>query len=226
MTEPTNPREFTPQERLAAALVAARKDMKPVPLSATAKIKSPKGAGSSYAFKFAPLPKIIELVSPVLAKHGLMLSTVPVKGCLRIVLTHDGGGTMSFEGPEMPPPGNDLQAWGKACTYLRRYCVMGLLGLAADEDADGDALPAPRRTAPKPQAPPQTEAQPPADAPSEEAVLERVERGFQFLRLDKQQQADLWEQHQHDPDGLLMRLQEMARQAKAGAEGREPGEEG
>ena len=213
MNEPTNPRDFTPQEKLMAALVAARREMPAIPMSATARIQSKKGEKSSYSFKYAPLPKIIEIISPVLAKHGLILSTPPTKHGLQITLAHEGGGVMSFEGPDLPKPANDLQAWGKACTYVKRYCVLSVLGLAAEEDADGDALPGPERTAPPPRTPP-TEAKPPADAPPEEVVLERIEKGFQFLGLDKQEQADLWTEFTHRPDELLLRLQEMARQVK------------
>ena len=220
MTEPKSPREFTPQEKLMAALVAARREMPPIPMSATARIKSKKGEKSSYTFRYAPLPKIIEIISPVLAKHGLMLSTPPTKHGLQISVLHEGGGVMSFEGPDIPKfP--DVKDWGAACTYLRRYSVMGVLGLVADEDADGDALPGP---APEPPAP--TKAQPPADAPPEEVVLERIEQGFRFLQLPKEEQASLWEQHPNDPDGLLVVLHRMARELKAAEAAREPGQEG
>jgi hypothetical protein len=44
----------------------------------------------------------------------------------------------------------DPQGQGSAYTYMRRYALSGILGLATDEDDDGNTASAPRQTAQKP----------------------------------------------------------------------------
>ena len=38
---------------------------------------------------------------------------------------------------------DDAQGYGSAMTYARRYAIMGMLGLVADADDDGNAAPSP-----------------------------------------------------------------------------------
>ena len=213
MNEPKNPREFTPQEKLAAALVAALAEMPEVGTDSTAKIDSRKGAKSSFSYQYASLQSILRAVRPVLAKHGLGIVQVFEGEHLITTLVHSGGGMLSSGGAPCAGDKADVREWGKRATYARRYAICALLGLAPDKDVDG--APA--------QPPPPTDAQPPADAPPEEVVIERIEKGFAKLNITKEEQADLWVQFQNRPDDLLIELLEMARREKTG---REPGEEG
>ena len=208
-------REFTPQEKMAAALVAALAEMPEIGTDSKAKIDSKKGAKSSFTYQYASLQSILKVVRPVLAKHGLGIVQFFNDDRLQTYIVHSGGAMMSSNGAPCPGDANDIREWGKRATYARRFGICAALGLAPDKDVDG----APSQSGP-PAAPPPTDVRPPADAPSEEVVLERIEKGFQFLGLDKQEQADLWTEFTHRPDELLLRLQEMARQV------REPGQEG
>ena len=65
---------------------------------------------------------------------------------LRTTLMHESGEAISSE---LPLPirqeggrGNAMQALGSALTYARRYGLLGIYGLAGDDD-DGEAAPAP-----------------------------------------------------------------------------------
>ena len=219
MDEPQGGRPFSPQEKMAAALVAAINEMPEVGTDSRAKIDSKKGAKSSFSYQYASLQSILRAVRPVLAKHGLAVVQMFDGDTLQTTLVHSGGAMMTSPGAPCAGDAVDVREWGKRATYARRYAICALLGLAPDKDVDG----APAQPAPPPQAPPPTEAQPPADAPPEEVVIERIEKGFRKLNITKEEQADLWTQYQYRPDDLLLELLDMARREKAG---REPGQEG
>lgn len=98
------------------------------------------------------MPPVLEL----LTKHGLVWITKPtlvpaqdgaLLPALTYTLTHAESGhgisaTMLLEQAKRDPQGQ-----GSAITYARRYALMAVLGLVADEDDDGNASSrAPRRT--------------------------------------------------------------------------------
>jgi len=90
---------------------------------------------------------------------------------LRTTLMHESGESISSE---LPLPirqeggrGNAMQALGSALTYARRYGLLGIYGLAGDDD-DGEAAPAPapaKKAAPAPAA-----AKPQPKAPTPKAA--------------------------------------------------------
>lgn len=106
--------------------------------------------GSSYI----SLQALMEAVLPLLAEAGLTWVTIPgyrdiqdgglrAAPTLEYVLTHaDSGeslkGTMLLMCAKQDPQGQ-----GSAITYARRYSLMAVLGLVADEDDDGNAASAP-----------------------------------------------------------------------------------
>lgn len=94
-------------------------------------------SGGSYEFSYAPLEAILPVVRPILAKHGLSVVQLLEPGpSLRTELRHAKGGvvggTFPFGAPESP------QALGSMLTYLRRYALVALLGLASEHDDDGN----------------------------------------------------------------------------------------
>jgi len=100
-------------------------------------------AGGSYSFAYATLDSIMEMVRKPLAENGLALihslglyETGPV--CIASLL-HSSGEWVSTPIPVIVGPGADAQQWGSALTYARRYGVSILLGIASDEDDDGNA---------------------------------------------------------------------------------------
>lgn len=98
------------------------------------------GKNPHFNSTFATLPGIVEAVNPVLQKHGLAysqpLDSVDGKAGLKTVLMHPESSEM-VEGTCPFPDGLNAQQTGSAVTYFRRYSLLGILGIVADEDDDG-----------------------------------------------------------------------------------------
>lgn len=130
----------TKHETLAAALAAAQSVMPTVVKDRVAKI----GPGREY--RYADLATILATVRPVLGAHGLALTQrTQIRGEAIVLLTelrHASGEVLDSEYP-VAAIGARHQDMGGALTYARRYALCGLVGIAADEDDDGAAAPAP-----------------------------------------------------------------------------------
>lgn len=144
--------------RLAAALAKAQASFPPVTRSKTVTVTTK--TGGSYKFSYAPLDAILDAVRKPLSDNGLALAQLLDNGSLVTMLLHESGAVL--EGRTALPQTGDVQALGSAITYLRRYAIQALLGIAAEEDDDGnaakDAKPAKPTTMP-------TSARAPSDAP-------------------------------------------------------------
>jgi hypothetical protein len=94
-----------------------------------------------FKSKFATLDAILDNVRPVLAKHGLALSQEPVftEGMAGVVtrIIHSGGESREST-LLLPLRDQSAQGVGNALTYARRYAVSSVLGIASDEDEDGN----------------------------------------------------------------------------------------
>lgn len=119
---------------LATALAAAQ-----------SKMQNPVKDRVNPFFKslYADLASVRDAVLPVLTDHGLSVVQLPcVTGSgapgLRTVLMHKSG---EWIGSTMlvNPVKNDPQGMGSALTYARRYALQSLVGVAAEEDDDGNA---------------------------------------------------------------------------------------
>ncbi len=120
-------------DQLAAAFVAFQADLKPVDKSAN---------NPFFKSKYAPLPEVMKAVQPLLAKHSLAVAQFPThlegQSALRTILLHESGQSIEDTTPLLLVK-DDPQAQGSAMTYARRYGVMAVLGMVADEDDDGNA---------------------------------------------------------------------------------------
>ena len=103
-----------------------------------------KDAKAQYG-KFADLATVLTAVTPALAKNGLACpqtfrpSDDGSQTLLITTLSHTSGESVQSELPMMVNTGrNVLHDFGGAVTYLRRYALLAILGLAADVDTDGD----------------------------------------------------------------------------------------
>lgn len=128
-------------DQLATALAAAQGEFTNPERNRDVKVTMK--AGGSYTFAYATFDAIIEMVRPPLAKHGLMI-TQPcslVEHCAIVTtrLAHKSGqwieddiswGILENDGP---------QQLGSILTYLKRYSLVGMLGIASEEDDDGNA---------------------------------------------------------------------------------------
>ncbi|MBC7318137.1 ERF family protein [Candidatus Bipolaricaulota bacterium] len=111
-------------------------------------IENPKNTEINpyYRSKYAPLPDILNLVRPLLAKNGLVLyqdvgSTKDGAVCVRTHLIHESGESLSTSPLYMKPEARHKekgkptpQAIGSAITYARRYQILALLGIASEDD--------------------------------------------------------------------------------------------
>ena len=120
---------------LAAALAKAQAAFPPVTRSKTVTVTTKTGA--SYKFSYAPLEAILDAVRKPLGDNGLALAQMLDDGALVTMLLHESGA--SIEGRIAIPGTNDVQALGSAITYLRRYAIQAMLGIAAEEDDDGNS---------------------------------------------------------------------------------------
>jgi hypothetical protein len=93
----------------------------------------------SYKFKYAPLDKIIEGVRPALTDNGLAFTQLLDGPDLVTMLLHESGATLAGRMPLPRGNGETIQQLGSAITYLRRYALQAMLGIAAEEDDDGEA---------------------------------------------------------------------------------------
>lgn len=95
---------------------------------------------------YADLSTVLAAVTPTLAANGLVISQTfnPWDGgytILRTTLAHTSGESITSDVlmPKDDSARNQLHSFGAACTYLRRYALLAILNLAAEDD-DGDCF--------------------------------------------------------------------------------------
>lgn len=126
---------------LIEALAAAQGEITSPPKNKTVKVRT--RGDSSYEFSYATLDSIIDHVRGPLTKNGLWFTQTiesDESGKYRLVtkLIHASGQEIASTTPLLVQ-GNGNQEFGSALTYMRRYALTALLGIAADEDDDGNA---------------------------------------------------------------------------------------
>jgi len=117
-----------------ALALAQRKMINPTK-NRTAKI------GTNYTFEYADLPSGIDIVRRVLSEVGMAFYQVPTETSrgLRLV------SRLAFE-DEWIEASFPISSWSKMTelggqiTFLRRYSLFPLAGVAGEEDIDGDAI--------------------------------------------------------------------------------------
>lgn len=123
---------------LTAALADAQANFPPIPKSKTANVTAREGK-QGYSYSYADLGDVLAAVRPVLGARGIVV-TQPTRRedgrlILRTELRHVSGDFIDSEvelaaNPAVP------QQFGGSLTYLRRYELVTLLGIAAEEDTD------------------------------------------------------------------------------------------
>lgn len=155
---------------IALALAKAQGQYAPIPRSRTVTVKmKPKAdgrEGGTYTFSYAPLDVILEATRAALTANELALTQVLHGGgrepmMLRTVLFHSSGQFLSSE-VALTAVGSSPQELGSAITYMRRYVITALLGVASEEDDDGNHASGNETRAAAPRAPKPT-PQPPKD---------------------------------------------------------------
>jgi len=110
-------------------------------------VKNSPKTSQGYGYKYSSLDEVLNLVRPVLSKHGLSIvqSQELKEGGLVIVKTllmHISGEFIETEVScpfESLKGMNSYQSLGSAITYLRRYAITSLLAIASEEDTDANS---------------------------------------------------------------------------------------
>lgn len=119
-----------------------------------------------YKGKYATLANVLQAIKQPLLTSGLTFMQMPEGDGLTTMLMHADSGEFicsTYPMPVIKTDGN--QALGSAVTYARRYAISAILGLAIDEDDDGNAADG---KAVKKQAQPKAATVVPPQAPTEQ----------------------------------------------------------
>ncbi len=109
-------------------------------------VKNPANTASNpfYKSKYAPLNEILNEVRPIMAKHGLSVIQSPGGNgkdiSISTMLLHSSGEWMELTPLTLTAEKITPQGAGSAITYGRRYVISALLGIASEDDDDGNVL--------------------------------------------------------------------------------------
>lgn len=125
---------------LAAALAAAHAEITNPSKNRTVAVKMREGG--TYTFSYATLDHILDHARPVLAKNGLCILQEVIRADeqphVKTTLIHKSGETYETIVRMFVSREGDNQALGSAISYSRRYAILALLCLSADDDEDGN----------------------------------------------------------------------------------------
>lgn len=131
-------------DKIAAALAKAQGVMQNPPRNREVEVEGQSQSGNKfkYKFKYATFDAILDAARKPLSDNGLSYTQTLANGDgkYRLVTTlmHESGQFLTSETPLLVQ-GNTSQAFGSALTYMKRYSLAAMLGIAADEDDDANA---------------------------------------------------------------------------------------
>lgn len=151
-------------DALAAALCKAQAAMGSVPK---------KGRNPHLGNAYATFDDLVATVKAPLAENGLSFLQMLDDGGLTTMLLHSSGqwiaASMPVTAMEASRGTNAMQAFGSTLTYLKRYALAAMLGVASDEDDDASASDHKPQSRPQPKLQSQDAPDEPPDAWDEEA---------------------------------------------------------
>lgn len=132
--------------QLAEALAAAQGEFTNPDRTKTAKVKgkSKDGTPFEYDYKYSDLADIFTVVRAPMSKFGLAILQTSrydrgtQEAVVRTTLLHKSGEWIRSE-LRFPWEGTKIQDLGSCFTYLRRYSLSAMIGIAPEEDDDGKA---------------------------------------------------------------------------------------
>lgn len=149
----------------------------PVVKNALGKIRTT--TGSQFEYKYATLDEITRTIGPILGKYGLSFQWKQVVGKGEVTvncrLCHELGHYEESGDVVMPVGGTDdrsaagpSQRVGIALSYAKRYALLGIAGIAPEDDPDGE-IDGEERSGTSAHAEPQRKSAPAPD--TQEAVM-------------------------------------------------------
>jgi hypothetical protein len=105
--------------------------------------KNRTAKGAKFSYRYADISDVLAAVLPALSRVGLALTqeTSIIDGGIMLTtrLTHAGTGECVSGYYPVARITDDPQTMGSALTYARRYALCTLIGLAPDDDDDGES---------------------------------------------------------------------------------------
>lgn len=107
-------------------------------------VKNPANTADNPFFKskYAPLQDVLNLVRPLLSKHGLSVIQSPTGDgtdiSITTILLHESGEWIKLEPLVLKADKATAQGAGSAITYARRYSLSAVLGISSEDDDDGN----------------------------------------------------------------------------------------
>lgn len=174
---------------LNAALAAAQGEFPAIARARTAEVQT--RTGGRYSYSYADLADVLHAVRPVLSKHGLAIVQILEPGpALRTELRHKDGAAVGDSFPlawsQDGLPASD-QALGSRLTYLRRYALCALLGVAGEEDDDARAAAPSNRAAAARDEPTEVIEQGEALSKEDMELVGKIQESFTRLRVLEEQ---------------------------------------
>lgn len=102
-------------------------------------------ATKAFKYSYADLPTVLDIINPLLKKHGLGFTQLIVNENLVTRVFHIESGeyieSNVYINSKVQLGGmNEFQVMGSAITYLRRYSLSAMLGLVTDVDTDANGV--------------------------------------------------------------------------------------
>jgi hypothetical protein len=121
---------------IVAALAKAQGSFLPVHRNRTVEVNLKDGKGK-YTFAYATLDSVLDATRKALSDNGICHTATVADGVITVTLRHESGQWFGSSLP-VPSPSQGWQPFGSATTYARRYLLSPLLGVASEEDDDGN----------------------------------------------------------------------------------------
>jgi hypothetical protein len=97
-------------------------------------------ATQGFGYTYADLPKILEVITPIMNKHGLGFTQLINDHTLHTIVFDAESGESIESKTQMPQITlkgmNEYQSFGSGITYYRRYALSAMLGIVTDKDTD------------------------------------------------------------------------------------------
>jgi hypothetical protein len=110
--------------------------------------KNKKADAGPKTYRYADLPTVLDVVRPALSANNLAVMQFPCEfegvPAVTTLLAHTSGEWIETLAC-LRPGKMDPQGIGSALTYMRRYSLLSLCGIAADDDDEGAAASRPQQ---------------------------------------------------------------------------------
>lgn len=122
---------------LAKALCVFQSECPEIELNSEVSVKTK--SGGAYSFKYSTLNNVLKAIKPILKKAGLSYSQLPEDdNSITTILMHESGQYLQGNKPLDLPNNVTAQEVGSFITYFKRYSLLAMLGVVAEDDEDGN----------------------------------------------------------------------------------------